>query len=119
MRVKHPSQVRIIKTHFSVETTALIKNFGQHHHKIVIKIHTKARETHTSSTVQRLVLEQGQGADLGSGPFVPSLISRTSACGGGGLRARTQTGLLLNSVISVAPVWRPVRATGRLPPEGD
>lgn len=115
MRVKHPSQVRIIKTHFSVETTALIKN----RHKIVIKIHTKARETHTSSTVQRLVLEQGQGADLGSGPFVPSLISRTSACGGGGVRARTHTGLLLNSVISVAPVWRPVRATGRLPPEGD
>lgn len=40
----------------------------------IIMSRTKAlghRETNTSSTVQNLVLERGQGADLGSGLFVP------------------------------------------------
>lgn len=69
----------------------------------------------TSLSVQSLVLEQGRRADPGSGLFVPSLIpAHLWWCEGSATDS-----LLLNSVISVAPVWKPVRMRVWPPCEGD
>lgn len=59
----------------------MVKSKSRISANIIIKSHTKAfgqRETNTSSTVQDLVPERGQGADLGSELFVPKLDLSTS-----------------------------------------
>lgn len=80
--------------------------FQKKNNTVIIKFHTGAVSGQVWSW----------RVDPGSGLFVPRLISGHLWS----LRERSDTDdLLLNSVISVAPVWKPGRVTGRLPSEGD
>lgn len=95
----------------------MVKSKSRISAKIIIQSHTKT-SGHRLTQAQEYRIwswSVNRGLIWGQACLCPSLISaHLWWCDG-----LDTDGLLSNSVISVAPVWKLVRATGRLPSEGD